>query len=238
MRARFPAVWAMIAMVACCAGARADVVAFSLNGLGFSGSGYITIAPDVAPPDPNPNCGTPGNNPCRTDPAGADMITTITGTFSDATDGISNATITRLLPIDPADEMDATFDQLVPSSLSFIYYAGGHYSYNNLYFPGGSPIDCGDFSFTGTLLDVYGVAFTAGGYTVNVWGDGDLYGPGTTTYGIAVVDGSQALDDQFSGVDVQVPEPGSLASLGTGLLGVLAWRRRSQAPRATAGSRG
>jgi hypothetical protein len=193
MKTNIPAMGALIAALAFGPQAQAGVVAFGFNGGGFSASGFLTVAPNVAPADPNPNCGTVGNNACRTDPVGAYAITGISGTFSDATDGISNAVITGLVPINPANERDATFDPLVPSSLSFVDYAGGALTYNNLYFPGGSPIDC-DFPNSGTFVDVFGVAFTVdGGYTVDLWGDGDMFGPGTTTYGVGVTDGSNLL---------------------------------------------
>lgn len=234
MRVKIPAAGALVAAMALGPQAHAGVVAFGFNGGGFngggfSGSGHFTIAPNVAPADPNPNCGTPGNNACRTDPVGAYAITGISGTFSNPANGISNAAITGLVPINPANERDLKFDPLVPSSLSFVDYAppSGYLTYNNLFFPAGSPIDC-DFPYTGTFVDVFGVAFTvAGGYTVDLWGDGDMFGPGTTTYGVGLTDGGKLLGYQFSGVNAALPEPSSFALLGVGLLGVLAWRKRS-----------
>ncbi len=231
MRAIISAVVAMIVAISFGTQAQANVVAFWFGGGGFSGMGTLTVVPNVSPPDPNPSCGTPGNNPCRHDPPGAFAITGITGTFSDVTDGISNATITGLVPIHPANERDPVFDALVPASLSFIDYGPGtadHWTYNNLFFPDGSPIDC-TFPHSGTFLDVYGMMFTiTGGDMVNLWGDGDLHGPGTTTYGIGLTDGTHKLGNQFAGLDMRVPEPSSFALLVTGLLGALAWRRHSR----------
>jgi hypothetical protein len=200
---------------------------FSFSGGTFSGNVVFTYSPDVSPTDPNPLCGTVGNNPCRADPVGAYAITGVTGTFSDTSILISNATITGLIPINPANERDLVFDPLVPTSLSFVE-AG--LSYNNLFFPTGSPIDC-DYPFTGTLLDVFGVAFTiAGGDTVNLWGDGAEPGLGKT-YGVGVAKGDAVLDYQFDGVGGGVPEPAtwSLMIAGFGLAGARLRRRRAVA---------
>ncbi len=208
----------------------ADVVPINFSGAGYNVNGLLTIVPNVAPADPNTNCGTAGNNACRTDPPGAFMISGITGTFSDANSGISNASITSLVPINPANERDPVFDPLVPSSLSFVDYGtppnAGALTYNNLFFPDGSPIDCA-YPFSGTLLDVFGMAFTVeGGYTVDLWGDGNVPGRGNT-YGVGVTNGISQLSYAFNGVNA-VPEPGSLALFGAGLLGMmLVWRKRA-----------
>jgi hypothetical protein len=204
------------------------------SGQGVSGTMALTASPNVSRPDPNPNCGTAGQNACRSDPAGAYMITSINGTFTDTNIGITNASITGLIPISPTNERDPVFDPLVPTSLSYVDYAnesppGAGLSYNNLFFPTGSPIDC-DYPFDGTLLDVFGLAFTiAGGDQVVFWGDGN-YQFGPLTYGAGVTDGTNLLDYQFSGVSAALPEPGSIALLATGMLGLLAWRKRSSGP--------
>ncbi len=211
--------------------ARADVWTADFAGAGISATITVTAVPDVSPTDPNPLCGQPAQNICRSDPASAYMITDITGTFSDSNIGISNAAITGLVPINPTNERDPTFDKLVPTSLSYIDFTNESppdvtgLSYNNLFFPDGSPIDC-DFPFSGTLFDVFGAAFTiAGGDDVVLWGDGN-YQFGPLTYGAAVTDGTDRLDYVFSDVSA-VPEPGSLSLLAIGLLGLLAWRNRS-----------
>ncbi len=221
---------AVVGMTGLSHNAAAGVVSFWLDGAGFTANGALTVGPNTAPIDPDPNCGQPGNNVCRTDPVGALAITGISGAFSDFVDGITNATIVSIVPISPALPRDPTFDPLIPSSLSFLSPSG--LSYNNLYFPNGSPVDCTGFPFAGTFVDDYGVAFTLdNGDTVDFWGDGDLFGPGTQTYGIAIVDarGTPLSGGTFAGISAAAPEPGTLAVLGTGLMGLLGWRRRARA---------
>ncbi|HEX4740803.1 MAG TPA: PEP-CTERM sorting domain-containing protein [Caulobacteraceae bacterium] len=222
MFTRFVAAGALAAAAVLASSAQAAVSHFEFSGGGVSGSGFFTIAPNVSPPDPNPLCGMPGQNACRADPPSAWKITGVTGTFSDPAAGITNAAITGLIPISPANERDPTFDPAVPTSLSFLDFSPSNYlSYDNLFFPAGSPIDCA-FPFTGTYVDPFGAVFTvAGGYIVDLWGDGDYLGKGTTTYGVALVQGENELFYAFSGINGGVPEPATwgLMLLGVGLLG-------------------
>ena len=251
MKTKIPALGALIAALTFGAQAHAAVYSFQVSGGPFSVQGLLAVQPNVSSPDPNPLCGTAGNDPCRSDPAGAYRITGISGSFTDAADGIFNAPITGLIPISPSSERDpllgGPFDPLVPSSLSFLDASpvdipGGNYlSYNNLFFPGGSPIDC-DFPFAGTFVDVFGVAFTVqGGYRADLWGDGDLFGPGTATYGVGVMNSSGILTSQFAGVSgsaAAVPEASTwlLLLMGFGALGY--GLRRARRPAALPAVRG
>ena len=224
MKAHLAYLASFLALVASVDGAVASkIVPFNVGGLGFSATGTFTIEPNVSPADPNPLCGTAGQNPCRADPPGAWRIVAVSGTFTDARIGLYNAAITSLIPIAPTNEHDPVFDPLVPTSLS---YLDAGLSYNNLFFPDGSPIDCA-YPFLGTYLDVFGAAFAiTGGKTVNIWGDGNEGPGGALTYGVAVGQGSSVLDYQFDGVDMGVPEPISIALFGVGLAGVSMVRRR------------
>jgi hypothetical protein len=235
MKARYWATAAFVLAFGAAAQAQAATVIpfYFIGGAGgYTVFGTMTVAPNVSPADPDPTCGTDGS-PCRSDPASAYKILGITGSFSDVADGVSDAAITGLIPISPAIPHDSPVDPLVPTSLSFVDYSGGSFSYDNLYFPHGSVVDCSTFPFTGTIIDDFGVAFTAdGGYTVNVWGDGDLHGPGTSAYGITVLRDSNLLSTSFDGLSGGlVPEPSTwaLMLLAFGGLGsTLRYRRGRQ----------
>ena len=63
-----------------------------------------------------------------------------------------------------------------------------------------------------------------GGEVADFWSNG-AGSNGVVDYGVAVATPSLALDYVTGGVSV--PEPGSLWLLVSGMLGVLAWRRRA-----------
>ena len=222
MRNRLLAGGAVIAALAFGQHAQAnETLPFILSGAGISGSGSVSFTPDTI----------------AGDPIGANIITGLTGTFSDSNVGVFDQTITGLVPTSP-NPLNAPF----ATSLSYFpalglpSLDGGVLSYDNLIYPSeaGAPDTCFD-GITGGFLDVFGALFTlANGDTVDLWSNGG--GPNSSDiYGASVVNSSgTAIDYVGGGVTMLLPEPGSIWLLGTGLLGALAWRRRSAASRAEA----
>ena len=185
--------------------ARAGSFDFNFTGSGVTGSIQLTY-------DVNPNTGVlPGTSPNPVDPIGSYIVTGISGTFSDSNIGLLNASITSIEASNPAHPEPANL--LAPASFGFYIISHGvhtpdgtapGFSYDNLFYPGGSPQAASDYPFHGGFFDIYGLIFhTDSGKTVNLWSDGDF--GGGPTYGAGVTDGTDVLD-YVDGL-VPVPEP-------------------------------
>lgn len=157
-------------------------------------------------------------------------VTGISGTFTDTNNGLNiiNAPSLSLEPI-KRDTPEST-NLLAPHDFSRFAVAGGlrpdnngFLTYDNLLYPGGSPQTASDYPPSGGFLDIYGLLFDiGGGKAVDFWSNG---GNGTADYGIAVATADTAFD--YTGGVTVSPEPSAFALLGSGLFGMLAWRRRA-----------
>jgi PEP-CTERM motif len=165
-------------------------------------------------------------------------ITGVSGTFSDSniSPAIVDVPITGLQPLSLAAHDPLNF--LTPADFSKFAVASGlppmsngSVTYDNLYYPNGSPQTASDYPFQGGFLDIYGLAFDIGGGTVvDIFSNGTMSGIGPFDYGVVVATSATALDYVAGGVSVSAaatPEPSAFILLGSGLAGMLAWRRRS-----------
>lgn len=227
MRHRRLAAAALLMLAVGSAPARASEFLFQFGGSGVRGAVTLTYID-------NPNTGSPlGTSPNPFDPIGSYIVTGATGSFRDSNIGLVT-TITGVVPRNPANPEPTNL--LAPRSFGFYPIAngagpGGHspgFSYDNLFYPGGSPQTASDYPFHGGFLDIYGLVFTtASGKAVNFWSDGDF--GGGATYGAGVTDGISILDYAGGiGVHSAVPEPASWALMlgGFGLAGAMLRSRR------------
>ncbi len=191
-------------------GARGSTVDFNFVGHGVSGALVLTygLATDSIYPD-------------------AFEFTGISGTFTDTNNGLNiiNAPVGPLVAV--THDAPEPGNLLAPHDFSKFAVASGlpddnhgFLTYDNLFWPGGSPQTATDYPPHGGLLDIYGLMFSIpGGVVVDLFSNGA--GPnGIGDYGVGVATASTALD--YVGSGVSVPEPGSAWLLGGGLLGLLA----------------
>lgn len=228
----FPVAGALLIALAAAPCAHATAVNIQFSGQVGTGHVRLTLAPDPNSsssyqPTYNAVDGANGISPPLSpyDPAGAQHITGASGNFN----GIP---ITGVMPL---DQGMAPPGEVLPASFSWIYTAGGPFSYDNLFYADGSPLVCpptptGSYPFSGGFLDIYGAMFALGnGDYVGLWSDGIM--PGGLTYGINLFTptdepGVYSLSSsQFAGVYAAVPEPSFIWALGAALLGLFAWRR-------------
>jgi hypothetical protein len=163
-------------------------------------------------------------------------LTGISGTFSDSNNGLNivNEAVTALVPVNHATPESTNL--LAPHDFSKFSVASGtahgSLSYDNLFWPGGSPQTATSYPPHGGFLDIYGLLFgISNGDVVNFWSDGVTTGT-TPAYGVTVATSATVLDSNFNGVNV--PEPGSFALLGAGLVllagvsvGSKGWQRKA-----------
>lgn len=160
-------------------------------------------------------------------------VTGISGGFTDTNNGLNilNAPIGPLVAINHATPESTNL--LAPHDFSrFAVSSGlpadnhGFLTYDNLFYPNGSPQTATDYQGYGGFLDIYGLLFDiGGGKVVDFWSNGHFSPDGPIDYGVAVATADTSLD--YVGSVALAPEPGSFALLGSGLLGVWAWRRRA-----------
>jgi hypothetical protein len=201
---------AAITGVMAAAQAHAATVDVQLTGPGVSGALVLTYGAATDAKYPN-----------------AYEVTGISGTFSDTNNGLNivNAPVGSLVAV--THSVPESTNLLAPNDFSRFPVASGlpaqnngFLTYDNLFWPGGSPQTASDYPPHGGFLDIYGLMFNiGGGRVVDFWSNGIL---GTTAdYGVAVARPDLALDYVAGGVTASVvPEPSTWAMMVLGFAGL------------------
>ena len=205
-------------LLAACLPWKANAATFSFSFLGPGVNGTVQLTYGAATDSTYPQ---------------AFEVTSVSGTFSDFNNGLNiiNAQLGTLQAI--KHDMPDMTNLLAPHNFTRYAVASGlahgSLSFDNLFYPGGSPPTSTDYQIHGGFLDIYGLLFDiGGGRSVNIWSNGDftMTGQGPIDYGVAVVTTASAMDYVEGGVSI-TPEPSALALLATAVLGMLwVWRRR------------
>ena len=105
----------------------------------------------------------------------------------------------------------------------------GFLTFDNLYYPGGSPQTASDYPLHGGIFDIYGVMFGIGnGRVVDLWSNGTIDGSGAgPIYGVAVASHDAALD--YVGDVAITPEPNTIVLLAGGAAAFLPRKSGSSA---------
>jgi len=230
-KARLLAGCALLAMFACGSNANASVVRIHFSGA--VGSGYADLTIGAARADDVIN---PSHPPLA---------------ITDANGAFSGVAITGVRDIDHTTAPG----EVLPYSYSLFSIPGyGDHdgvSYDNLFYPGGSPLICfvdGSlvYPFSGGFLDLMGVMFTLdNGDFLDLWSFGntapDFFGPGWPgglTYGMKLIQpaagGGYMVLDAPPFATASVPEPNFSWLLGAAVLGLFAWRRSAELRKKTA----
>ena len=150
-------------------------------------------------------------------------VSGISGAFADNNIGIAGATVNGLVPINNATPESGNL--LAPHDFSRFSVAsglpsgnGGYLTYDNLFWPAGSPPTATDYPVGGGFLDIYGLMFDIGGGTVvDLWSNGTGAG-----YGVAVATAASSLDYLGDGnvTATATPEPSTWAMALIGFAGL------------------